>query len=287
MYINIIEKYYLFCKERGIEFSVHDNVKSYDRTTLFCSAGMQQFKYLFRDKGVCDRTVSNIQSCLRLLDINSIGDGSHLLYFNMVGLFSFRQMNVYQSIKFWIEFLTSIGVTPDYVTVHPDKYDEWKVWHEMIHNIPIRMDSKCIWTDGKLSGFCTEFYVDNEKFTNLEIGNIVNICGDCIDVGFGLERLDMIVNGQKPQSDILTLKNTIEVILKSGFTPGNILQGYVLRRLMRRLINLDGHMDNKFFVQEKERQKDLLKKYEKLRLKYTNKSKKWWFDTHEIDLELV
>ena len=31
-----------------------------------------------------------------------------------------------------------------------------------------------------------------------EIGNIVNPLGTCIDVGFGLERLDMIVHGRHP-----------------------------------------------------------------------------------------
>ena len=48
-----------------------DNVKSYDDTTLFCPAGMQQFKSKFKDlsyKG----TISNIQSCLRLNDREDI-----------------------------------------------------------------------------------------------------------------------------------------------------------------------------------------------------------------------
>jgi len=57
------------------------SVKSYDETTLFCPAGMQQFKSKFSDlnyKG----TLSNIQPCIRLNDIDEIGDGTHLLYFN-------------------------------------------------------------------------------------------------------------------------------------------------------------------------------------------------------------
>lgn len=89
----IIEKYRRYCMQRGIPFQMDDNVKSYDDTSLFCPAGMQQFKSKFKDvehKG----TVSNIQSCLRLNDLDEIGDGEHLLYFNMIGLFSFREMTM-------------------------------------------------------------------------------------------------------------------------------------------------------------------------------------------------
>ena len=70
---------------------------------------MQQFKSKFKDleyKG----TISNIQSCLRLNDIEEIGDGSHLLYFNMIGFFSFREWTVPQTIKYWMGFLNQIGI---------------------------------------------------------------------------------------------------------------------------------------------------------------------------------
>lgn len=289
--IDITESYARFCRSKGIPFSLDEKITSYDETTLFCPAGMQQFKKQFKDTNVCDKTIANIQSCLRLLDLNSVGDGSHFLYFHMIGLFSFRQMNVYQAIQFWIEYLSLIGITPDYVTVHPDKYDEWKKWHEMIHNIPIRMDSECIWSDGELSGYCTEFYVNNSKFKDLEIGNIVNICGDCIDVGFGRERLDMVVNSDdpawKPESELDVLQTTIEKLLSEGYKPSNKLQGYVLRRLMRIFHNKGGYLSNAYFKIECERQENILQKYLKIKDRYPGKSKEWWFDTHGIDIDLV
>ena len=65
-----------------------DNVKSYDETTLFCPAGMQQFKSKFKDLNYTG-TISNIQSCLRLNDLEEIGDGSHLLYFNKIFILTY------------------------------------------------------------------------------------------------------------------------------------------------------------------------------------------------------
>jgi len=285
--IDIMQTYSDFCQNKGIPFSLDSKITSYDDTTLFCPAGMQQFKKQFKDRDINGKTIANIQSCLRLLDLDSVGDGSHFLYFNMIGLFSFRQMNVYQAIKFWIEFLFEIGVTPDYVSVHLDKYEEWKKWHEMIHNIPVRMDSECVWSDGELSGYCTEFYVNNSKFKNLEIGNIVNICGDCIDVGFGLERLHMVVNGQQIKTDVELLEESIQKILDCGVVPSNKLQGYVLRRLMRLLWKKGGYIGSAYFKIERERQENLIQKYLKLKDRYTDKSKEWWFGTHGIDIDLV
>jgi len=132
-----------------------DNVKSYDETTLFCPAGMQQFKSNFKDLS-CKGTLSNIQSCLRLNDIEEIGDGSHLLFFNMIGLFSFRELTVPQTIDLWMDFLNRIGIKPDYITIHPDKED-WRDWYKN-YDVEVRYDEVCKWSDGEIGGYCTEFY---------------------------------------------------------------------------------------------------------------------------------
>lgn len=281
--IDIMEQYFKFCQKKNIHFHLNENVSSYDETTLFCPAGMQQFKLLFKDQSVNNKTIANIQSCLRLLDLDSIGDGSHFLYFNMIGLFSFRGMSVSQSIKFWMEFLLELNIKPDYVTVHPDKYNEWKDFH----SVSVRQDNGCVWSDGDLSGYCTEFYINNELFQDLEIGNIVNICGDCIDVGFGLERLDMIINHTTALSELEVLKLSIEKIINSGYYPSNKKQGYVLRKLIRLLLKKGGSIDSPFFEEEKNRQENILTRYVKLKDRYKDKSKEWWYDTHGIDLELV
>lgn len=235
---------------------------------------MQQFKKLFKSDVV--KTIGNIQSCLRLNDLDEIGDGSHYLYFNMIGMFSFRELSVEKSIKFWMEFLHILNIKPDYVTIHPDKIEEWNVWYKD-YDVEIKSDTECVWSDGgELSGYCTEFYKDK-----LEIGNIVNIIGDCIDVGFGFERLNSIVNKEEILNDIETLKMIIEKCIECDIKPSNKEQGYVLRKLLREFRKRGGELEHQFFIEEKNRFQKSKEKYEKL------KDKSWWFDTHGIDLDAL
>jgi alanyl-tRNA synthetase len=278
--IDIVQSYSDFCQKKGIPFSLDNKITSYDDTTLFCPAGMQQFKKQFKDTSLVNVTQANIQSCLRLLDLDSIGDGTHFLHFNMIGLFSFRGLTVQQTVDFWMEYLSTLGLKPDYVTIHPDKSEWLKLYNN--YQVEVRADKECVWSDGELSGYCTEFYKDG-----VEIGNIVNICGDCIDVGFGLERLDMAVNQTKSKSDVELLETTIQKILDSGVTPGNKQHGYVLRRLMRLLHKKGGYSDSVHFKLERERQENIIQKYQKIKDRYPDKSKEWWFDTHGIDIDLV
>jgi alanyl-tRNA synthetase len=237
---------------------------------------MQQFKSLYSDVRFVG-TFANVQSCLRVGDLGEIGDGAHLLHFNMMGLFSFRQLSVKDAIDFWLCFLSVVGASPDYVTMHPDKLSQWTPFYS--DRVPIRPDPDCTWSDGDIRGYSTEFYKNG-----IEVGNIVNPLGTCIDVGFGLERLDIVVNGTSPPTPQDTLAAAIESIIASGYRPGNKRQGYVLRKLLRRLWVCGGSLDHPFFRDEVERQKCLAKRYERLKAQYPDKPPAWWFDTHGIDL---
>ena len=238
---------------------------------------MQQFKPLFKDLNYSD-TISNIQSCLRLNDLEEIGDGTHLLYFNMIGLFSFRQLTVPQTIDLWIEFLDRIGLKPDYVTIHPEK-PEWKEYYQK-HNLEVRLDNECIWSDGEIGGYCTEFYIND-----IEIGNIVNTLEDCIDVGFGLERLELVLSGvSKTKEEILI--ETVQKIIQCGIKPGNTKQGYILKKLLRICYESGINLEHEYFQEEKLRQEKVLQKWNRLKDKHKDKSKEWWWDTHGIDLDL-
>ncbi|WP_245303080.1 alanine--tRNA ligase-related protein [Rhizobium esperanzae] len=272
----MIQHYQDFCLSKGIDFTCIESVRPHDDTTLFCSAGMQRYKSLFSDPSYRG-TVANSQACLRMGDLDEIGDGTHLLHFTMLGLFSFREMTVGDAIDFWLAFLGTLGFMPDHVTIHPDRLFEWTPLYR--GRVPVIPDPECIWSDGSITGYCTEFYKDG-----VEIGNIVNPLGSCIDVGFGAERLDMIVNGT-PQSDALdTLRETVMTIVESGYRPGNKEQGYVLRKLLRRIHKMGGALDHPFFKDEVERQTRLRAKYLRLRDRYSAMSADWWFDTHGIDL---
>jgi len=274
MKIEIINTFHEYCNRKNINFSINSSVKSYDDTTLFCPAGMQQYKEKFRNINVRNETIANIQSCIRLNDFDNIDDDSHLLYFNMIGLFSFRQMSIEDAYKFWIDFLKILKIDIDYITIHPDKKD----WLNFIKE-ETKYDNECIWGDGDISGYCMEFYSQG-----LEIGNIVNPLGNCIDVGFGLERLQQVL-GEKPKNKIDILKETALKIIESGFSPSSHKQGYVLRKILREINLNQDTLDHPFFKQEIERQKQLEKIFKKFYSSNQDKPKEWWWSTHGIKIE--
>lgn len=281
--MDIKEAYKNFCESQGISFQMNDTVNPYDETTLFCPAGMQQYKPLFKNYSHVG-TTANIQSCIRMSDFEEIGDSTHLLYFNMIGLFSFRQMTLQTAIDFWMVFLKEeLKLKIDYVTIHPDKAtitEDWNLLYDK-HNVKVKLSEDCKWSDGEIGGYCTEFFIDD-----VEIGNIVNPLGNCIDVGFGLERLEMFVNGKTINKEDI-LKETIHKIISSGYKPSNLKQGYVLRKLLRELLKIGGSIEHQYFNDEIERQKKIHEKYEKLKGKHVDKPKEWWFDTHGINLDEI
>ena len=280
--MDIIKEYEKFCEKKGVPYQLDDNVRPYDETTLFCPAGMQQFKKKFKSEET--GTIANVQSCIRLNDLEEIGDGTHYLYFDMIGLFSFRTMAVQQAVDFWMEFVEKVlQIKVDYVTIHPDKFEEWKSLYDN-YDVEIRADEECKWSDGEIGGYCTEFFKDD-----VEIGNIVNPLGTCIDVGFGLQRLNMFVNEVKTETKEEILIQTCEKMIHSGYYPSNKEQGYVFRKLLRELYRLGSNWDNEHYLKEKARQDKVLKNYNKNKdkKKYQNKSKEWWFDTMGVDIDFV
>ena len=239
---------------------------------------MQKLKHLFPDTSY-QNTLFNVQKCLRLNDIDEIGDSTHYLTFHMLGMFSFRQLRVPQIIQFWLDFLKDFGLYPHHVTIHPDKMEEWK--HYYPEDMVIKPDKDCLWSDGNIGGYCTEFY-----YNNVEIGNIVNPLGTCIDVGFGLERLLNLKYGQSIISRETILKETIEQLISEGFVPGNSKQGYILRKLLIMLVFSPGELDHEFYRDVLETQKRVYHQYliMKNKKKYKDNSFEWWKDSIGIDL---
>jgi alanyl-tRNA synthetase len=271
----LIGEYRQHCLDADIPFDLITSVRppEADDSTLFISAGMQRFKPLFADNAHVG-TIANVQSCLRLNDLEEIGDGTHCLRFDMMGLFSFRQMSVGEGIAFWHDYLARVGVTPSHVTVHPDRMADWRDLHPT--GVEVRPDPECTWSDGGTGGYCTEFYVGD-----LEIGNIVNARGTCLDVGFGLQRLEFVL-GVPPPSAVEALREGILAVLEAGYLPGNKGQGYALRRLLRTLWRQGGALDHPVFHAELHRQERLRETYRRLAPRHRGTSAAWWFDTHGI-----
>jgi len=278
--MNLEEEYKNHLALYDIPFYKESSCLAYDDSTLFCPAGMQKYKADFLNTSIQNKTVGNIQKCLRLNDLNELGDGTHFGIFQMMGLFSFRHMTVRDTINLWISFLNKISIKIDYVTIHP-LMKSWKEYYSP-YDIEVREDDECKWTDGNVGGYCTEFFHDN-----IEIGNIVNPLGTCIDVGFGFDRLNNIVNQPVQKTRLQCLYDICDELIKEGIRPSANKHGYILRKILRDIVIANGIYDHPYFVEEQKRQSMLEDKYKRLKDKYPNKSFEWWKDTHGIDLNLI
>lgn len=228
---------------------------------------MQKYKNLFKDtryKG----TFANIQQCLRLNDLNELGDGTHSLSFNMIGLFSFRELSVKQSIDFMMKFCLSIDIIPDYVTIHPDKFDEWRIYYKEYDFLEIRLDPECTWSDGDLGGYCTEFYKNN-----IEIGNIVNTIETCIDVGFGLERLLLVLGYEDCKTKLQLLEETCLLLIKNNVTINHWKQSHVLKKLVSESLFNGSTIDNDVFNYVRNSHKVIYKNFLQLSARRSNRDK--------------
>jgi alanyl-tRNA synthetase len=239
---------------------------------------MQRFKNQFSDEKF-QSTFGNIQKCLRLNDLMEVGDGTHYLDFEMIGLFSFREWTVKESIDFFMLFLTKININPDYVTIHPDKISEWSVYYEG-YDIEVRIDKECLWSDGNIGGYCTEFFKNN-----IEIGNIVNPLGNCIDVGFGLERLLIVHNEQIDTNRLEILEKCFQTIVDSGIKLGHNKESYVLKKIITTCLMEGSTNNHPYFLITKQKMLTnyvlYLKDKEILRLK--NKGSDYWKSSYGID----
>jgi alanyl-tRNA synthetase len=101
-------KYIDFFKSKGhAEISGKSLIPNNDPTVLFTTAGMQPLvPYLMGEKHPAGTRLTDYQKCVRTGDIDSVGDPSHLTFFEMLGNWSLGDYFKKESIGYSFEFLT-------------------------------------------------------------------------------------------------------------------------------------------------------------------------------------
>jgi alanyl-tRNA synthetase len=211
-----------------------------DPTTLFISAGMQPLKSRFqRPDGT---SYGNIQYCVRTNDIDEVGDGTHLTFFQMIGSFGFGSCDYRRHVVMWTNIVRDLELPISRVNVHPDSGFE-RFWEG---GFPVRHDSGCVWTDGNVGGFCSELFTPD----GVEVGNLVNPLGHSIDVGFGYERILQVMEGKSrvdetelfhPALDPVSRDHfrALSIFKEQSIVPGNKGRNYACRRLIRKIHSVE------------------------------------------------
>jgi alanyl-tRNA synthetase len=196
-----------------------------DPTLLFTSAGMVQFKPYFmgRTKAPHPR-LTTVQKCFRTSDVDSVGDTSHLTFFEMLGNFSVGDYFKTDAIPWAWEYVTKdLALDPErlWAAVYLDDdvaYDLWRKVGVPEERIVRYGEEHNYWFSGDVGpcGPCSEIHYDfGEQFgcgpdcrpdhedcdRFLEIWNLVFMSYYCdgekrdplpsknIDTGAGLERI--------------------------------------------------------------------------------------------------
>ena len=227
--------YLKFFEEKGHKVIPGSSLIPKDNPTLLLTtAGMVQIQpYFMGQAEPPGRRLASCQKCFRTTDIESVGDASHLTFFEMLGNFSVGDYFKKEAINWAWEFVIErLHLPPEklWITIYLDDEEAFKYWREI--GIPaskiVRCDEKDnYWGPPGSSGPCgpcSEIHYDLGKEKScgadckpndgcarfIEIWNLVftqyyqdeagkrtPLPRPNIDTGMGLERTAMVLNGKQ------------------------------------------------------------------------------------------
>ena len=304
--VDLKDKYLKFFESKGHKIIPSAPlIPENDPSVLFNTAGMQPLvPYLMGQPHPLGTRLTDVQKCVRLTDLEEIGDKTHHTFFEMLGNWSLGDYFKKEAISWSFEFLTKVlNIPVEKLAVTVFEGDELiprdevsaSVWKEM--GIPEERISYLdkdnnFWIAGEVGpcGTDTEIFywrseepvpvkhdpsderwveiwnnvfMQYEKHTN---GTITELPKKNVDTGMGVERTVAILEGVDDNyltsiwkdiiDRIVEMSNTtyeenpqsIRIIADhirtavfisadySGIKPSNTDQGYILRRLIRRMI---------------------------------------------------
>ncbi len=274
-----------------------------DPTVLFTTAGMHPLvPYLLGEPHPQGKRLTDYQKCIRTGDIDSVGDPSHLTFFEMMGNWSLGDYFKKESIAMSYEFLKDVlGFDMNKISVTvfagedgiPRDEEAAAAWEKA--GIPKERIFYCSrehnwWGPAGETGPCgpdTEIFYDTGKekcsehcdptcscgkyleiwnnvfmqYNKKQDGTYEPLKAPNVDTGLGLERVISLLQGKNNVYETELFADIIEKIkemsteyniesariiadhlrasmfmIVDGVRPSNVEQGYVLRRLLRRVI---------------------------------------------------
>lgn len=208
-----------FVNKNHLHYKAAPLISTDDPSVLFNVAGMQQFKpfYLDPQKAPASKVVT-VQPCLRTIDIDEVGDDTHLTVFEMLGNFSFNDYFKEKAIESAWTFLTEIiKIDPrrmhatyfagdDETPMDTESLEILKGIKELPKIVPQDREDN-FWGPTGSEGPCgptVELYIDNIEIWNLVFneyykelnGKYRLLKYKGVDTGMGFERLLTVINDE-------------------------------------------------------------------------------------------
>ncbi|MDD3887185.1 MAG: alanine--tRNA ligase [Patescibacteria group bacterium] len=115
----LIDKYLEFFKSKGHQIIPGASlIPEHDPSVLFTTAGMHPLvPFLLGEKHPQGKRLTDLQRCIRTVDIDNVGDNWHSTFFEMLGNWSLGDYFKEDAIKLAYEFLTN----KEYLNIYPGK----------------------------------------------------------------------------------------------------------------------------------------------------------------------